>query len=200
MSLEAIQDGSEQVYQIIEEFILLVELRTGSTVDWFSKQTIETDINQLLQDVSHLWFVRQGPGAIKFGLELDPSLPKLNIDPQLFRRGVDRIIESWLDFDKEGASTVVHIATGMVDGNLLVTMTVFGHYRPPEEVEVIQALLSKSEAITPELFHYEPALLITKGIICYYHGTLEFEQLAGQGTTIRMTLPVSPTNDNGVYE
>jgi DNA-binding response OmpR family regulator len=195
LNLEALQDGSEQITKIVEEYILLVELRTAGSVDWFSSQAQVSDINKLLIEWEKLWLVSHGPSVVKIRLELTSGIQQVMIDPGLFRYCLNRLVESTLASQDLQHPLRILLASNQIDGQAEIFITIFGVDRSAEDVEKIRLLLAKEESIIPELFEFDPSLLITKGIICYYEGSIDLESLGGRGTMIRISLPIVYTEN-----
>ena len=195
LNLEALQDGSEQITRIIEEYILLVELRTAGSVDWFSSQAQATDINHLLSEWENLWLVNHGSTEVKIQVELSPAIQPVMIDPGLLRYCLNRLIESALGNQELQRPIPIQLASNQSNGQAQIFMTIFGLNRTEEDIEQIRLLLAMKESIVPELFEYDPSLLMAKGIICYYQGSIDLESLGGRGTMIRLSLPVILTEN-----
>jgi hypothetical protein len=87
------------------------------------------------------------------------------------------------------------LASNHSNGQAQISVTIFGLDRTAEDVEQIRLFLAKKESIIPELFEFDPSLLIAKGIICYYEGSIDLESLGGRGTMIRISLPIVYTEN-----
>ena len=193
LNLQALQDGSKQITRIIEEYILLVELRTAGSVDWFSSGAEPSDINYLLREWASLWLLSNDASEVKFQFDLAPDIQPVQIDPGLFRYFLNRLVESALANPELQRPLSIHFASCQSHEQAQIIITLFGLNRSVEDVLKIRTLLAMQESIIPELFEYDPALLIAKGIICYYQGSIDLESSGGQNTMIRISLPVIQT-------
>jgi len=154
-----------------------------------------SDINKLLIEWEKLWLVSHGPSVVKIRLELTSGIQQVMIDPGLFRYCLNRLVESTLASQDLQHPLRILLASNQVDGQAEIFITIFGVDRSAEDVEKIRLLLAKEESIIPELFEFDPSLLITKGIICYYEGSIDLESLGGRGTMIRISLPIVYTEN-----
>jgi signal transduction histidine kinase len=151
------------------------------------------DINQLLEAIVNLTQPGMSMRGINLMKQLHNSLPPLSGDPGLLQQVFLNLVTNALDSMPEGG--VITLSTNLAEGS------------PPngQSIEVIVRDNGKgmsdevrTKAIGPFFTTKEPGkgaglgLAICDEIIRSHHGKIEIESQEGEGSTIRVQLPVFP--------
>ncbi|MDI6755578.1 MAG: ATP-binding protein [Thermodesulfobacteriota bacterium] len=149
------------------------------------------DINQLLEDVLNLTQPEMSMRGVQLVRHLDASLPPVSGDPGLLQQVFLNLMTNALDAMPKGG--VLSISTYLaaappLNGQTIEVLVIDNGTGMPEEV--------KRKAIEPFFTTKEPGkgaglgLAICDEIIRGHHGKLVVESQEGQGSTVRVQLPV----------
>jgi signal transduction histidine kinase len=151
------------------------------------------DINQLLEAIANLTQPGMSMRGINLMKQLHNSLPPLSGDPGLLQQVFLNLVTNALDSMPEGG--VITLSTNLAEGS-------------PQNGQSIEVVVRdngkgmsdevRSKAIEPFFTTKEPGkgaglgLAICDEIIRSHHGKIEIESQEGEGSTIRVQLPVFP--------
>lgn len=187
--LEAIERGSKQVSQFVEDFILLVELRTGEAVDWYVLQQQPGNINQVIRSICRTWSITAGHQDVHFELDLAEVLEPVLIPMDLLASTLERLIEMIAERLDASSPQVIYIRSDQKGSQVqLEISTAMGDWSAAE-VEMISTLLDRREPIVPELYTFEPALLLTKSVFNYHDGLVTIRIGQNDKIIIGLQLP-----------
>jgi two-component system sensor histidine kinase/response regulator len=188
--LQGIHSGSSQVSRLIEDFILLVELQTGKTVDWFALQARPTDVNEVLMEIGRL---QQGQGKwqnIFIDRQLSDQIAPVLIDPDLLAQCLERLIDLIIALCKDCPEIGITLTSQASDGQILLTIGTQAVSLTDEEAQLVNRLLTRPEPVVLELAEYDPALLITKGVVHYHEGSIVLDVKDNSQLDFIFTFPV----------
>ncbi len=188
--LRGIQGGSKQVTKLVEDFITLVELRTGKSTDWFALQARPTDINEVLMDVGHFPGNSVDWTRVTARRKLDPEAGMVLINPELLVKCLRRMVSLIIDLGRDLFEIDLLITSSRVGDRVSITLGTEAVSLTVEEAKRVNDLLSRPEAIVLELSEYDPALLIAKGVVHYHDGTIAIDVEKTQGLEFTLTFPV----------
>ncbi len=170
--LKGIHSGSTQVSRLIEDFILLVELQTGKTVDWFALQARPTNINEVLKEIVRLQRSNGNWQNVIIEQQLSDNVPLVLIDPELLTQCLERIVDLMIALCKDFPEIGIVLTSQATDGQIILTIGTQAVSLTDEESQLVNHLLSRPEPVVLELAEYDPALLITKGVVHYHDGSI----------------------------
>jgi DNA-binding response OmpR family regulator len=188
--LQGLENGSSHIARLVEDFILLVELRTGESVDWFKLQARPTAINTALQDIGPRlqsgidWLEVE----IRYNLEAGQDL--VLIDEQLLEKCIERLAEEVVLRCPQKSSVRLALISGPSDHQAQVVVGSRDAGMPAEKVQWLNDLLATPTVFEPELREFSLALLLVKGIIYYHDGSLAVADVPGRGLSFIISLPV----------
>lgn len=187
--LRGIQSGSTQVSRLIEDFILLVELQTGKTVDWFALQARPTDVNQILAEIDRLQRDNGNRQNVIIECRLSDNVPHVLIDPQLLTKCLERLIDLIIALCKDCPKISIILTSHLSNGQILLSIGTQAVSLTDEEAQVVNHLLSRPEPVVLELAGYDPALLITKGVVHYHEGSIVLDVKDNSGLDFIFIFP-----------
>lgn len=194
--LQGIYSGSSQVSRLIEDFILLVELQTGKTVDWFALQARPTNVNEVLREIGRL---QQGQGKwqnVTIDRQLSDTIDPVLIDPELLTQCLERLVDLIIALCKDYPEIDITLTSQATDGQILLTIGTQAVSLTDEEAQLVNRLLSRPEPVVLELAEYDPALLITKGVVHYHEGSIILDVKDNSQLDFIFTFPVyQPTKE-----
>jgi CheY-like chemotaxis protein len=188
--LRGIQSGSSQVSRLVQDFMLLVELQTGKSVDWFALQARPTDVNTILSDIPVLgWDVVNQP-QVDFRIDLDDGPGSILIDPELLMKCIERLVGLLVALGNEYGEIEIALSTRQTNDRIQITVGTTAVSLTEDEAEKVNTLLAKSDPVVLELSEYDPALLITKGIVHHHEGTVNINVIENERLDFVVSFPV----------
>ena len=188
--LRGIHSGSMQVSRLIEDFILLVELQTGKTVDWFALQARPTDVNKVLAEVGRPQQSNGNWQNIIIERHLSDNITSVLIDPELLTQCLERLVDLIIALCKDCPEIGIILTSQATDGQIILTIGTQAVSLTDEEAKLVNLLLSRPEPVVLELADYDPALLITKGVVHYHEGTIVLDVKDNSRLDFIFTFPV----------
>jgi light-regulated signal transduction histidine kinase (bacteriophytochrome) len=170
--------------------MLLVELQTGKSVDWFALQARPTDVNTILSDIPVLgWDVVNQP-QVDFRIDLDDGPGSILIDPELLMKCIERLVGLLVALGNEYGEIEIALSTRQTNDRIQITVGTTAVSLTEDEAEKVNTLLAKSDPVVLELSEYDPALLITKGIVHHHEGTVNINVIENERLDFVVSFPV----------
>jgi DNA-binding response OmpR family regulator len=187
--LEGLEDGSNHIARLVEDFILLVELRTGESIDWFRVQARPLRINQevgrigLQLEKGYDWL------EVEIRYNLDDEQDAVLIDDRLLAKSLERLTEELISRCPQWLPVRLTLVTQADDGQIQILVGSPEANLPDGTVTWLNGALASSRVFEPELRNFSLALLLVKGIIHYHDGHLSVRRGPGHGLTFVISLP-----------
>lgn len=187
-----VEDNSPSCRQTAEDTILQVDRIEGWVRDLLtSSQPIRNvrmpiHFNDLIRDTLHQFEKEMEKRGIKLLLELEESLPLLQGDAALLGQMLNSLISNSID--------------AMPDGGVLTILSQTPEDRSLIEMKMIDTGIGIPEGKIDKVFKpffttkqkgWGMGLYLANRIVKRHGGTIEISSVAGQGTTIFLSLPVS---------
>jgi len=167
-----------------------------------SNEFVTTDLNRLVQEVVEITRPRwedqpsQKGTVIKLHQELDPNLPSIKCQAEEVRDALINLIFNAVDALPNGGT--IRIVTKLIENTS-------GNGSPPQKFALIEVqdngigMDEETKRRCLEPFYTTKAaqggtglgLSMVYGMVQRHNGNIEIESALGQGTTIRLTLPIS---------
>jgi len=188
--LRGIQSGSSQVSRLVQDFMLLVELQTGKSVDWFALQARPTNVNSIVSEIYRIeWNVVNQP-QVDFRIDLADEPSYILIDPELLAKCIERLVGLIVALGNEYENIDVTLTTRRTNDRIRITVGTTAVSLTEDEAKKVNVLLAKSEPVVLELSEYDPALLITKGIVHHHEGTVTIKVIENERLDFVVSFPV----------
>lgn len=190
--LNGVRSGADRLRRLIENFILLVELQTGSAATTFAwrKHTID-HLDYVLQNAIDA--ALQIPEmAYTCKLDVAPGIPPFIADEAYLRTAVQHLVDNACKFSSPQNPVLVHAYT---EGDWLhITVADQGRGIPPGEINKIWNSFYQINRA-----HYEDqgagsGLTIVRGIMDLHGGRVDVESEPGVGSTFKLSFPLTPPN------
>jgi signal transduction histidine kinase len=147
------------------------------------------DVNEMVGralKVFEAQFRTAGRPAIEVRKQFDQTLPKIAADPELLHRALSNLILNALDAMPEGGTLAVR--TLQDDDHAIIQVADTGSGLTPEECERLFTPYYTSKPHGTGL-----GLAIVQAVVTDHKGRIAVESAPGKGTTFRIELPKSPT-------
>jgi two-component system sensor histidine kinase/response regulator len=188
--LNGINSGAERLRRLIENFILLVELETGTAAETFlwRRQSI-TDMHTILAQA----IAQARPFADERGVELDllpvPPLPPVTGDAEYLKAAVTRLIDNGIKFNNKPDGRV-EVSAQVSGREVWLQVADNGRGIPERELQTIFQIFYQ---IKRQLYEDQGAgagLPIVRRIVQLHGGHVEVSSAFGQGSAFTICLPV----------
>ncbi len=134
-------------------------------------------------------------GEIDMTVALAPGLPPVRTDPTKFQQIVINVLSNALKFTPAGGSVHVSLARAAAAGSIAVTVTDTGIGIREEDMPLAMAPFGQVDASLTRSFDGTGiGLPLSKRLAELLGGTLEVRSEWGVGTTVEITLPISPAD------
>jgi DNA-binding response OmpR family regulator len=188
--LRGIHSGSAQVSRLVEDFILLVELQTGKTVNWFALQAGPTNVNEVMIGIEGQYRGNDEWSNVVFHHHYSGEVELILMDPELLAKCLGRLVDLIVALCKECQTIDVSLTSEMSNDHVQLTLGTGSVSLTDTEAQQVNLLLAKTEPVVMELSEYDPALLITKGVVHYHSGAIEVDVAGNQRLDFIITFPV----------
>ncbi len=185
--LKGIGSGAERLRNLVENFILLVELETGEALETFNwrKRPI-SDVYTLLESARNETFSREGVyHACEIQVE-QPITPFMGDDDYL-RRAVQHLMNNAIKFSPAEETVIVRARTE--DGHLKISVQDRGRGIPADEVDHIWDSFYQINRSFYEDQGAGSGLAIVKRIAQLHGGDVSVESRVGVGSTFTISIP-----------
>lgn len=191
--LRGIQAGCVRLTRLIEDFILVIELRTGEYKTRFQRRAkLVTTINSLIETAVRNYTEEAAKRGIEFDLSLSQDLLPIYGDKQSLQIVFDRLVNNSVKFSpKQGDSTrQIHISSECDGETVLVTIRDEGIGFPPVIKEQVFDLFFQYNRGLMEQQGAGTGLTIAKGLVDLHNGRIQVTSQEGEGSTFTVMLPV----------
>lgn len=187
--LHVIDRSSERLLSMVEDLLLVAQMRTGEV------RLVLADF--LLKDVIEQAFEAAQPLATSrhIGLEIatDPDLA-MNGDASRLGQVLDNLISNALKYTPDGGN--VSLTTTHSGENAVIEVADSGIGIPAaEQDQIFDRFFRTSNAQLAGIPGTGLGLVVTRGIVEAHGGTLDFESTEGRGTTFRVVMPLVQAAD-----
>ena len=181
------EDPAHKKLEIITTEIERLENILRTTLEYIKPRVLifkKTDLNALISPILGSYKERFRKVGINIEIDLDPSIPYLNLDPELFNQIVKNILDLIITILPGGS--VLRILTYLENNYVILAFRI-------EDAEI------KMEKFEPLVSPFSPtlekglplSLPLTKIIIEKHNGLLKIEKLAKKRYSITISLPIS---------
>jgi PAS domain S-box-containing protein len=192
--LAVVDRNSKRLMHLVGDLLFLAQIDAGK----LALDLSDVDLDEVVADAIEA----AGPIADENGIELrahvEPT-PVLVGDRSRLAQVLDNLVSNALKFTTDGGSVDVWVSS--VDGQVVIEVRDTGMGIPPaEQAHLFDRFFRSSEATERAIPGTGLGLTIVKAIVERHQGTIEVESATGEGTTMRVRLPVSTPNklDKGV--
>jgi CheY-like chemotaxis protein len=191
--LRGIQAGCVRLTKLIEDFILVIELRTGEYKSQYQRRAkLITTINSLVQTAVQDHSDEAERKGIKIELSLAPNLLPVRGDGQSLQAISNRLLNNAIKFTspkKDGLSTI-HVSTECHDNAVFISFRDQGIGFPQDVSKQIFDLFFQHNRGLMEQQGAGTGLTVAKGLAELHNGRIEVTSQEGVGSTFTVVLPV----------
>ena len=191
--LRGIQAGCVRLTKLIEDFILVIELRTGEYKSKYQRRAkLVTTINTLVHTAVQKQEEEAARKGIKIELSLSPDMLPVHGDLQSLQAIFDRLLNNAIKFtpsDNINGSRI-HITTECQDNNVLISFHDEGIGFPPDIKKQIFDLFFQHNRGIMEQQGAGTGLTVAQGLAELHNGRINVTTQEATGSTFTVLLPV----------
>lgn len=175
--LRGIQAGSQQLTQLIEDFIALTELKTGETAKAFAKLSTPTEeIAFYIYEAAQNLLVEAETAGITLNLLPLDLTPAIVTESSLCRRLFTQALRCGLSFCRTYRGRAVNLSILTTEDTLTVNLVFPQVLLPLSEQALINSFFRTNEQQLFRQTGYGPSLAIVKGLTDLHNGQVKFDQ------------------------
>jgi len=194
--ISGITAGADRLRNLIENFIMLVELETDSarqTYDWrkgpiASVQGIFKEAQERVKDIQ--------TGSRSVTVELSGDIPIITGDVEYLTAALTLLLNNACKFSEPG--TPITLGVTVADKEVTLWVKDKGRGIPKAEQEHVWESFYQIDRAVNEDQGAGAGLAIVKGVALLHGGYVALESEVGQGSTFKITLPVTETEPVGL--
>ena len=182
--LAVVDRNSKRLMHLVGDLLFLAQVEAG-------KLTLElgdVDLDDLVAECVEAAKPIADEKGIELGAVLEPT-PVMTGDRGRLGQVLDNLVSNALKFTPEGGSVCVRMATRDDEAVVEVEDTGIG-ISPEEQDQLFERFFRSSEATERAIPGTGLGLTIAKAIVERHGGSIEVESAPGEGTTVRVRLPV----------
>ncbi len=190
--LQVIEAGTQRLQRLVEDFILLAEIRSGEARQLFEARAgVSEELPGLLQTVA----AQAEPAAAEKGLRLEvrlpaAPLPAVRLDREYLSDALRRLLENAVKFSPAGAGPV-QLSADQRAGQVLIQVADHGRGLTPGELEQIFELFYQADRPRYEQPGIGAGLTIAFELARLHGGALTAHSTPGAGSTFTLSLPAA---------
>lgn len=187
--LKGVGTGAVRLRQLIENFIMLVELETGDarrTFEW--RRSTITDTEAMLRDVRDK-AMQLEPFPHSCVYDIDPDLPPFVGDREFIMVALGQLLNNAVKFSPPDRP--ITLGAHRRDESVCLSVSDRGRGIPPEQIESIWETFYQIDRPIHEDRGTGSGLSIVRGIVEMHRGKVDVTSTVGHGTTVTLRLPLN---------
>jgi signal transduction histidine kinase len=179
-NLRALLDETHLLSGLVEDLRTLALAESGA----LRLRKEPTDLGLLLREARSAFQPQAEAAGVTLTVETDAALPWLEVDPGRLRQVLTNLLANALRYTPTGGS--VRLSCRLEAGRAQITVTDTGPGIPAEDLpHVFERFYKSTDSGGMGL-----GLAIAKHLVSAHDGTISAESAPGQGTTLRISLPL----------
>jgi CheY-like chemotaxis protein len=198
-SLQGIQMGSQQLSGLVENFILLAELKTGEAQNAFEvRAAMHTNLLDVLEQAVELVEVEGWPTGVHLLWEKLKLHQAILLDQEVALYALRRLVEVGCQSCLAHDGRTLTLAVRETGRDVQIEMRRDGRPFAPDLFEYIQRLFLASEEQIIDHVSYGSALCIVHGVMQLHNGHVELDNTADH-VGIILHWPLSQATDTSLF-
>lgn len=187
-----IDKGAQRLRNLIENFIMLVELQTHNAAENFKLNFKVTDYKQLFHTLIRDYEEITQSESLNFVVDIDPGTPAVLSNGDYLTKVMDCLLDNAVKFSDEGDS---------------IRFRTRRYVNPKQQVFASFQIIDEGLGIAPDVMSkiFEPffqavrhknehpgtgsGLAIAKGLVDLHHGTIHVKSELGEGSVFTVLIP-----------
>ncbi len=185
-AVKGIQESANKLYTISESLLSLVSLEKEEN----SLKKTSEDLVDIVRLVSNSFKQAADNKQVDLSLEVPAQAVYCQLDKTRIKQALNNVFDNSIKFNKAGGSVAVKITAGKEDAIISVIDTGIG-INEEEMTKMFQKFHRGTDVLTYDYEGIGLGLYLTKIIIESHSGKVDVISKLGEGTTVKITLPLS---------
>ncbi|MCA9941509.1 MAG: response regulator [Anaerolineales bacterium] len=191
-SLQGLQSASQHLTRLVENFITLVEIKTGEASSAFEYRAGPLEgIGALFHLIVDTYHSLPENARIHFFVEIASQLPAIFGDSEALGNGLEQFVYSGCEACRQVGGKEMYFAIRAHKTEVHISMRIPALVFSPPEADRLRALFANNDDGIVTVPLYGPALTVVKGIIDLHKGRVEMDNDKERGCTMTIVLPAS---------
>ena len=193
--LEIIDRHSERLSRLTEDLLILSDLESGNIQ--LGRQPLEA--GQVVQRVLEVFWDRASKKNLRLSQQISPDLPKLLGDLDRLQQLFINLVDNAIKFTPAGGDVTLSAAQPPTEnggaGYVEITVSDTGPGISEKDLpRLTERFYRVDKARSRDLGGTGLGLAIVKHIVQAHKGELKIESMINKGTTVRIRLPIAPSD------
>ncbi len=190
--LQGIRRGSERLRRLVLDFLLLVNLETGTAAETYRMRRRRiTTLQKLVAAVVERYAPRAEKAGLKIHLKAASPPPPVVADEEYLQDALGRLLDNAIKFSRQKGSQIT-LRLEARNGEVGIAVQDEGIGIPPEELSNIFKPFHQVDREKLEQPGVGIGLTIAQRLVALHGGRIEVESTVGEGSTFTIWLPAAP--------
>jgi two-component system phosphate regulon sensor histidine kinase PhoR len=193
--LQVMNRHSDRLALLVNDLLTLSQLESGTP----NLQLGTVRLTELYAGIARDWGRRFSDKQVSIDIDVAPDLPNLRADESRLQEILYNLLDNALKYTQRGGH--IRLAAARRDHTVTISVEDNGPGIPEEDLpRIFERFYRADKARSREMGGTGLGLSIVKHIAQMHGGRVEAESKLGQGTVVRVVLPVAGPLQNGVTE
>ncbi len=187
--LDSLDHQTERLGELVKSMVTMLRL---DKMDSFSKGAV--DINSLLHNLPYSFETKMQVKRLTLRKDLDPSLPAVLANESYLLQAMEEILDNAIQFTNVGGTITLY--TRHEDRRAVIEIRDTGiGIAPEDQIQIFDRFYRVDKSRSTSTGGNGLGLAIAKRVIEGHGGRIHVNSQPGEGTTLRITLPVEPMHE-----
>jgi two-component system phosphate regulon sensor histidine kinase PhoR len=187
--LEVMKRHSDRLTALTDDLLSLARLESAQT----SLQLEDVRISELFASIVRDWGRKFADKKLRVEVNVSPSLPVISADSARLQEILYNLLDNAIKYSRPEGK--IRLEADRAGDDVVISVTDTGIGIPPEDLpRIFERFYRADKARSRELGGTGLGLSIVKHIAQMHGGSVNAQSILGQGTTIRVTLPIAAAN------
>ena len=189
--MQGIRKGATRLNQLVEDFLVLVELETGEAVEAYiyRKRKIE-DFSTWLRVTARRYEPKAEEAGLSLIIDVPDGLPPIIADETYLADAIGRLLDNAIKFSTED-NEHVRLSTDVRDAMLYIRIEDQGIGIEESELIELFDVFHQIDRAKQEQQGTGSGLAICSGLVNIHGGSLQVESKLGKGSAFTVELPIA---------
>lgn len=177
-SLHVIQDSSERLTKLVEDFITMAEFRTGEAESAFRmRATPENNVGLVFYEVAYVLQFESDDSSLQFTYDIDQPMPAVLCDRERLQDIFKRLVNFLFGIRKSPHEPVrIHLASSGDEKGATVTINAQGVNATDELIEELDSHFGDSDQSAAELSRLGPTWTLINNVMMLHDGEIRLSR------------------------
>ncbi len=189
--MQGIRKGATRLNQLVEDFLVLVELETGEAVEaYIYRKRIFEDFSTWLRVTTRRYEPKAEEAGLSLIIDVPDGLPPIIADETYLADAIGRLLDNAIKFSTEN-SEHVRLSTDVRDAMLYIRIEDQGIGIEESKIDELFDVFHQIDRAKQEQQGTGSGLAICLGLVNIHGGSLQVESKLGKGSAFTIELPIA---------